>query len=109
MWRNFEPQTQNKKAREKNVFRLLRNRTKATNQFGTYPLVGLVNVQQTLERIVLAAKPVRLRKEGLGIRVNSMLIQCPGVLRIINKDIEKVRLISKSRFAVATASSGLSP
>ena len=29
----------------------------------------MVNGQQTLERIVLAAKPVRLQKEGLGIRV----------------------------------------
>ena len=50
------------------MFRLLRSRTKATNQ--NHQLIGLVSGQQTLEGIVLAAKPVRLRKEGLGIRVN---------------------------------------
>ena len=57
------------------VFKLLRNRTKATNgETGnksayTFQLIGLVSGQQTLERIVLAARLVRLRKEGLGIHV----------------------------------------
>ena len=71
MWQNFEPQSE----RKKTVFKLLRNRTKATNgetrnqSAYMFQLIRLVNGQQTLERIVLAAKPVGLRKEGLGIRV----------------------------------------
>ena len=74
MWRNFEPQTQNRSER-KTVFKLLHNRTKATNgetwnqSAYIFQLIRQVNGQQILERIVLAAKPVRLRKEGLGIRV----------------------------------------
>ena len=50
------------------MFRLLRNRTKATNQFGTYPLIELVNGQQTLERVVLAAKPVAVNSEFISFR-----------------------------------------
>ena len=54
----------------KTVFKLLRNRTKATNgetwnpSVYIFQLVGLVSGQHTPERIVLAARLVRLRKEG---------------------------------------------
>ena len=70
MWRNFEPQIQNKR-REKKLCSdsYAIGPTQQTN-LRTYQLIGLVNGQQTLERVVLAGKPVRLRKEGLGIRVN---------------------------------------
>ena len=73
MWRNFEPQTQNGK-REKQCSNSCAIGPKPVGETGNqfayiFQLIGLVNGQQTLERIVLAARPVRLRKEGPGIRV----------------------------------------
>ena len=65
MWRDWN-RRHRKKGERKTVFR----QTKVTNQFAyIFQVIGLVNVQRTLARIVLAARPVRLRKEGLGIRV----------------------------------------
>ena len=70
MWRNFEPQTQNKRREKKLCSDSYAIGPRQQTNLRIYQLVGLVNGQQTLERIVLAAKPVRLRKEGLGSRVN---------------------------------------
>ena len=70
MWRNFEPQTQNQRREKKLCSDSYAIGPRQQTNLRTYQLIGLVNGQQTLERIVLAAKPVRLRKEGFGIRVN---------------------------------------
>ena len=72
MWRNFEPQTQTE-ARENNVQTLAQS-DQGNNAETSYKfqLIRLVNGQQ-----IQRNKPVRLRREGLGIHVIPKLIQCP--------------------------------